>query len=153
MINQDSKSLSEFAKDVIVKNYSFENIEEAEEVIEYFRGKITSFLVEMVQVSHEIDIHVINIFTNAIENINSSVRINAIRALVWICRSENVSEERVVAIVKALTKDLSDAGLFVRESAAKALCNIKQADMAFSELVLQDINIGNWLERKKYIAL
>ena len=135
---QDNNELVDFATDVIVKTYSFKNIKEG---IEYVRGKFTSFLLEMAEVSHEINGHVLNIFTNARKSPNSSVKRDATRALEEICRSDKASEETLMAIVKALTEALSDADKYVRSDAANVLGEICRSERASEETLIAIVNV------------
>ena len=133
LINQDSKLLSEFAIDVIVNTYSFNNIEEG---IAYVQKKFTDFLEEIAQANHEIYRQVINIFTKAIESTNSNVRICTVRVLGKICRSEKAFDETLPVIVQALTEALSDEDEYVRGDAAYALGSICRPEKVSEETLM-----------------
>ena len=150
LINQDSKLLSDLTVDVIVKTYSFKNLEEG---IRYVREKFTSFLLEMAQVSYEICRDVIKIFTNTIENTNSSDR--AVNALRQIFRSEKTFEYTLMFIEKALTKTLSDEREHVQPNATKALGNIyksgrisEEALMFIAKALTETLSYANKYARK-----
>ena len=133
LYKKDSQKLSKLTLD-IANTLFFKNTE----TVKHVRRDINSFLAEIAQVNHRLAKHVINIFTNTINNVviaNYIVEMYTANALKEICQSEKASEETLITIVNVLTKTLSDSGALARRNTAKALFEICRLDKASEEIV------------------